>query len=401
MVEQLFCKQQVVSPNLTSGSMMKKRILVLTDDMPWGHRAIAKAIYGYLKKDEKSTDKYVVDYAEAKISFSAMKDLYVFLYRYLPMSNKLSNVMMENEVLRDLFLEQTDRNIEMLKKTINKYKPDLIISAYFFHSHSLARWREKENLKYKLWTVVADPRTVNAIQFVKGADLHLVYDEVCEKLAINNGIEKSKILKTGWWTRGEMFENKFKVESRKKLGVEDDRPVVFVGGGSLGTNSLIKLLPILMMIKKKCLIIFNTGTDKLAYSMVNEYLKLFEKLKKNDLVKIKCLGWIENMGEMLIASDIVFGKAGPNFLFDVVASCRPFVSISHIGGQEDGNIELIKEKKLGWVKEGVGQSESFLLKYLENPQKYNDKYKTEIAIEAGKNKKCPAVILDRLHQDLF
>ena len=104
---------------------MKKRILVLTDDMPWGHRAIAKAIYGYLKKDEKSTDKYVVDYAEAKISFSAMKDLYVFLYRYLPMSNKLSNVMMENEVLRDLFLEQTDRNIEMLKKTINKYKPDL------------------------------------------------------------------------------------------------------------------------------------------------------------------------------------------------------------------------------------------------------------------------------------
>ena len=53
------------------------------------------------------------------------------------------------------------------------------------------------------------------------------------------------------------------------------------------------------------------------------------------------------MAEVLGASDIVFGKAGPNFLFDSVACQKPFVSMTHIGGQEDGNVELIKKKKLG------------------------------------------------------
>lgn len=378
--------------------MKKKRILVLTDHMPWGHRAIAKAIYAYLKPKEKK-ENYVVDYVEVKMSFSALTDLYVFLYRYLPLTNRLTNKVMEYEILRDLFLETTDNNLGVLKKTIDKYEPDLIISAYFFHSHSLARWREKENKKYKLWTVVADPWSINAIQFVKGADLNLVYDEVGEGLAVKYGIDKDKVLKTGWWTRGEMFDKKLKIknyELRKKFGVEDDRPVIFVGGGSLGTNSLIKLLPILMMIKKKCLIIFNTGTDKLAYSMVNEYLNLFQKLKKNDLVQIKCFGWIDNMAEVLSACDIVFGKAGPNFLFDVVACHRPFVAISHIGGQEDGNIELIKEKKLGWVKEGAGQSEKFLLSYIENPERFNKKYEKEIRLEAERNSKSLPKILSHL-----
>jgi UDP-N-acetylglucosamine:LPS N-acetylglucosamine transferase len=51
------------------------------------------------------------------------------------------------------------------------------------------------------------------------------------------------------------------------------------------------------------------------------------------------------MAEVLSASDIVFGKAGPNFLFNVVACKKPFVAITHVGGQEDGNLDIIRKKK--------------------------------------------------------
>ena len=94
--------------------MKKKQILVLTDHMPWGHRSIAKAIYNFLKSKEKESN-IEVNYVEVKMSFSVLTDLYVFMYRYLPLSNKLSNLMMESESLRDIFLEMTDNNLPPLK----------------------------------------------------------------------------------------------------------------------------------------------------------------------------------------------------------------------------------------------------------------------------------------------
>ena len=36
--------------------MAKKKILVLTDTLPWGHRSIARAIYGFLKEKEPEND---------------------------------------------------------------------------------------------------------------------------------------------------------------------------------------------------------------------------------------------------------------------------------------------------------------------------------------------------------
>jgi len=238
--------------------------------------------------------------------------------------------------------------------------------------------------------MVADPWSINPVSYMAGVDKHFVYDRVGIKMGKKYGITEDKLVETGWWVRPEMYEEKYKTDKavtdyKKKLGFFDDRPIVFVGGGSLGTNSLSKLLPILLLVKTKVGVIFNTGTDKLAYNLVEEYNRLFKRLRKNDLVLIKNLGWIENMAQVLSVCDIVFGKAGPNFLFDVVANGKPIVAITHIGGQEDGNIEIIKQKKLGWVREKGNHAGEFLLKYLKNPQKYNRQFAKTIKLEAEHN----------------
>ena len=124
------------------------------------------------------------------------------------------------------------------------------------------------------------------------------------------------------------------------------------------------------------------------------------KLRKDDVVIIKNMGWIDNMAEVLGASDIVFGKAGPNFLFDSVAGQKPFVSITHIGGQEDGNIDLIQKKKLGWVKEKNNELVDFLYKYLDDPKYFEKKFKETIKKEALNNERSLEVILERIKKDL-
>jgi processive 1,2-diacylglycerol beta-glucosyltransferase len=232
------------------------------------------------------------------------------------------------------------------------------------------------------------------MSFVDEADVQLVYDDMAAKEAEKYGFDKKNLVKTGWWVRQEMYTKYDRQKVRKSLGFIDDRPVVFLGGGSLGTNSLTKILPTLMFLKKKVGFVVNTGTDEFTSNLVDEFVKLYKKTRKDDTVIIKNLGWIENMAEILSASDIVFGKAGPNFLFDVVASQKPFVAITHIGGQEDGNIELIKKKKLGWIEEKNGEIYKFLMKYLENPKLYQNKYLENIKNEALINQKSLPLVLE-------
>jgi UDP-N-acetylglucosamine:LPS N-acetylglucosamine transferase len=362
------------------------RVLVLTDDMPWGHRSIAKSIYGYLKPREKEVNLQV-EFAQVKANIGIGFDAYNFIYKYWPSSNIVAHRLMHNETARQLFREMSVRNLPGLQKMIRWYKPDLIISAYFLHSNSLAKWKETSREWWKLWTVVADPWTINPISYVTGADKHLVYDEIGVNLAPKYGVRKENVLATGWWTREEMYKRYDQRLARKGLGIDDNRPIIFVGGGSLGNNALPKILPALMVVKRPMGIVFNAGTDKLALNMVAEFDKLYRRIRKDSLVKIVNYGWIENMAEVLAGVDIVFGKAGPNFLFDVVAAKKPFVAITHISGQEDGNLEIIRKKKLGWVKEKNGEIGDFMMKYLEKPDKYNEQYRATILEEARNNEK--------------
>lgn len=379
--------------------MQKKKILVLTDHMPWGHRSIAKAIFNYLKEYEKENN-YEVVYAEVKAETGIGDDLYTFAYRYIPLTNRWASKVFDIKFARDLMRKSTIFNLPRLKKEVNKINPDLIISAYFIHSHSLADWKKEANKNFKLWTIVADPWTINPISFVKGCDLNIVYDEIGEKLALKYDIKKNEILKTGWWVRPEMYKKNDKKEVRKKLGIEDDRPVIFVGGGSLGTSALPKLLPTLIFLKSKVTFIINTGVDKFSYNLVEKYCKILTKLRKDDVVIIKNMGWIDNMAEVLGVSDIIFGKAGPNFLFDSIACQKPFVAITHIGGQEDGNIDLIKKKKLGWVREKNSELVNFLYQYLDDPKYFKDKFKETIKKEALNNESSLKLILERVKKDL-
>ncbi|MFA4826744.1 MAG: glycosyltransferase [Candidatus Shapirobacteria bacterium] len=369
--------------------MKIKKILVLTDTMPWGHRSIARSIYNYLKPKEKENG-WKVEYVEVKSDLGIGADLYTWTYRTMPRSNRWAyKLAVESQTAREYLNNLSKMGLPKIRSVIAKYRPDLVISAYFFHSQTLGKMKGEGKYEFKLWTVVADPWSVNPVSFVENADMHLVYDEVGENMAGDYGITKDKVLKTGWWVREQMYQKFTKLQIanyKKKLGFEDDRPVIFVGGGSLGNNVLPKILPMLLMVDRKVGFVFNAGTDKFAYNLVEQYQKLLKGVRKDNLIQIKNLGWIENMAEVLAGCDMVFGKAGPNFLFDCMACEKPFVAITHIGGQEDGNLEIILEKKLGWVKEKNLDLFRFLLRYLEYPKLYEEKYMKNIKDEATKNK---------------
>ena len=73
----------------------------------------------------------------------------------------------------------------------------------------------------------------------------------------------------------------------------------------------------------------------------------------------------------MAVSDLVVGKAGPNLIFETVAAKKPFMAVCHIAGQEDGNLSLIKKKKLGLVEENPVRAIRLLKKIINKPQILN------------------------------
>jgi len=116
--------------------MVRKKILVITDHMPWGHRSIARAIYGFLKSKEKEGE-IVTEYAEVKAETGVGNDIYTFLYRYFPLSNRLTRwIPVVSKRARILIENLSVVNMPELKRLINRVRPDLVICCYWFHSHS-------------------------------------------------------------------------------------------------------------------------------------------------------------------------------------------------------------------------------------------------------------------------
>jgi len=51
---------------------------------------------------------------------------------------------------------------------------------------------------------------------------------------------------------------------------------------------------------------------------------------------------------------------------------------------------------LGWVKEGLGEAEDFLIEYLKRPNKYKNKYAKTIEIEAKNNERTMERVWEKI-----
>ncbi len=368
--------------------------------MPWGHRSIARAIYDYLNSKKNKGVEFV--YEEVFAETGVGGELYNWAYRNFPAGNRVAVKLFTIKSIRNATIEYSYKNIPELKKVVDKHKPDLIISAYFLHSQALVYMKKTYGLRFDVWTVVADPWTINTLSMVEGVSKHLVYDKKMVLAGKDFGISAENFVETGWWTRQAMYKKFSELEVlnfKKEFGLKPKIPTIFVGGGSLGTNSMSSLLPILLTVRHPLQVIFNTGKDDGARKIIENFVSILSKLPLvRDNLNIVCMGWIEDMAKVLSCCDIVLGKAGPNFMFDVIAAEKLFVSITHIGGQEDGNIDILIEKKLGLVAEDPIKMARLVRDFVKRPEYYKNLYKENIRKEAECNKKSLQKVFELLQK---
>ncbi|MGD9129389.1 MAG: glycosyltransferase [Candidatus Woesebacteria bacterium] len=367
---------------------MKKKILIFSTVQ--GHASIAEAISEYLNKKNFACQIY--SYREKFISF------YCLIYQYNPSIfvhfYQLGDKKKFNKIFRQLTIKRYKR---ILLKSILETKPDLIISTYFVFNPALEKIAKE--LKIPFINIVCNPWTISPLEISKPALVNCIFDknsqEEIKKRAFpsKNDQNQAKLQITGWFVRKQYQEKYNEKQVKKSLGLDPDQLIFLFVTGYEGTNVILENLKNLInedseQVKNKAVqILVACGKNKKLLKKVKALVKQkFQKAKLADQEKNKTskgsyliqehfhlipIGFTDKLYQYMQAADLVIGKAGPNTLFESVATLTPFFATTHIAGQETGNLDLIRKHNLGFVEENPEQAQKKLLEIIDQPEMLN------------------------------
>ncbi|MFH1602109.1 MAG: glycosyltransferase [Candidatus Shapirobacteria bacterium] len=341
---------------------MKKRILILTTG--WGHLSLAEAAAEAFQKNQWEVKIYQHNFRAMAMAYNSVylffPRFWRFFYRFFSTKHLQKTITLFNKSLQP----------RAILNQVKQYRPDLILSTHCVFNPFLVK--NKAKYQYRLLSLIADSRNTYQYYFSPQIDLHFLYDEKLKKRLSLGQIGEKKIMIIGWLVRNKFYDQK---KSRSKI--KKPLKIVLIAG-SFGTNSLLKFLPIFQKNRNNIELTIITGKSKIFYQTLKSYCQI-------NKMKYKLYRFTSNIATIMSKADLIAGKAGPNILFESVALSKPFICLTHLHGQEDGNLEIIKEKSLGWVTEKPKQLEELLDKILNNPQLIIQKRKS-ISQERKRNK---------------
>lgn len=325
----------------------------------WGHESIAEAIAEKIKKN--AGKKYQVKIFRREKNADVFDFAYNSIYKISPASfeapfqigSKLTQKDKNSrKIIESFFLKNYKKKVDDFVK---RNKVDLCISTYYQLNSSI------ESLGIPFINVVPDPITTYPVAISEKADVNLVFDDRLIKKYKNKNMKQA-----GWFVR-EKFEKDYdKKTVRKKLKINNNLTFL-ITSGSEGANAVLKILPSIINCNKPTNFIISCGNNDFLYKNVIGIKKSLTALSSSKANVIP-LSYTKNMHLYIQAADLVVGKAGPNTLFETIACETAFFAISHIYGLEDGNLDAIKNYKIGFVEEKTKESNRLFEELIENPQ---------------------------------
>jgi processive 1,2-diacylglycerol beta-glucosyltransferase len=313
-----------------------KKILILHATAGAGHRKAAEALYHGLKTRGIEAD--IVDALNFTNPF--FKKFYAQSYEF--MVGKLPR-------LWAVFFELTDKKwflpiFKFLHRIYNRLNSgplvrfikdggyDVIVTTHFLSTEVCGWLRRTGTIDSKLITIVTD-FDAHRIWCVEGVDMFLVASDSTKHQIVSLGIDENKVFVTGIPVDEKFIQPRNKKDMRRKLGLKEDKLTVLLSTSSFGFGPIGEIATLLKDIQ----LIIICGNNK----------ALFEKMsaKGNPLHKI--CGFVDNMEEMMVASDVMITKPGGLSISEALADNLPLVFFSAIPGQEAGNVRVLAEHGIG------------------------------------------------------
>ena len=298
--------------------------------------------------------------------------VYRWVYRYSPDLCRIYYNALYLPIIRDLVAAYTRNSHRSVFNTaMNSFPPDVIIGTSYGFDSLILRHRaaaKKAGRPHPLFiNIVVDPRTFFETNVVDSADVNCVFDD---QIAARCKQERplATIDATGWFVRPEFNDQTPKTEMRESLGLDPNILTILFAAGSEGEVKSAQLIPQLLSQEKPIQIVLACGSNE---ELLHKFQTLVTQYAGNTSKKFIALPFTKELHKYVRAADLLVGKAGPNSIFEAAACGTPFFATTHIAGQEDGNLDIIREHQLGYVEENLDNAKELLSQIIAQPELLN------------------------------
>jgi processive 1,2-diacylglycerol beta-glucosyltransferase len=247
--------------------------------------------------------------------------LYGFLFRRTQRDSLLSRC------LNRLPLCSTRRIVRL----VAEITPVAIISTFPAASAAVARLKSRGRIKVMTATVMTD-HTSHSYWLHPATDRYIVGSEHVRRLLLEWSIPDRKIAVTGIPIRSAFHSSYDRGAIRTALGLKPDLPTVMImgGGGGLIGGDWARLLqdPGLLALPLQVIIVCGRN-DKLKAKLARELEEYPHP--------VQLTGYVDNIPELMAASDLLVTKPGGLTSSEALASGLPMLLYKPLPGQELDN----------------------------------------------------------------
>lgn len=338
---------------------MKKKIVYLTADYGQGHNSAIQAVKEALEKYHPGKFEHEIIDAPALISPQADK-LTQFLYDK-SMTYAKPSYRALFKLTDKIVKHNPDKNmypiVKELIKPVFERKPDIILVCYPVFIYDLARYIRENNLNIPLAVLVTDTGEVHLSWVSKEADYYFAPSDTTAFYLEKMGVEGSKVNTFGFPVK-QNFYKKWRVsKARKDFNIPEKHKVVVYFPGAMGVGK----------VEEKVLAIDNRLTETTIFVVCGRNKRLISDIKKREFKNnVIPLGFVENMAELLAASDLVVSKAGGISVMEIITMKKPIVITEINPGQEEPNARFIESMGFGFVEkkpEKMAETVDYIFRY--------------------------------------
>lgn len=305
-----------------------KKILMPIIEAGAGHLATAKAIQDGIKACYPA--QYAIEIIELSQASGALKE-HEFMRKYWRFSlahrwvADLSMTIMELfHPLSRLYLPLFMPNL--LKKGMHffaNYQPDLILSTHFFATTIASIAKQKKLISCPVVGVITDPFSPFSWWCEPRADFLFCPSDEVEQGLRRRGVKPSQIVRVPFPIERKFYEKLPTQESlHQHYQLNPSYHTLLVVYGGEGIGKAYDFVPKIIEHKMPFNWLVVCGRNKLLYERMTT-------LSQSSPYPIRVFMFVENIHELMHASDVIIGKAGPSVLFEAMLLGKPLLATDY------------------------------------------------------------------------
>lgn len=227
-------------------------------------------------------------------------------------------------------------NSPKLKNLFDDFHPDIVACSQAFPCGMVADFKKHYNSDLPLVAILTD-YVPHAYWIYDNVNYYVVPSEEVARRLKDKGVSEEKIKPLGIPIDHKFMDKVHRTEVAKKLGLNPDKFTILIMGGGQGLGPIKKVVESLEKVNRDFQEIIVTGSNKKLYNSLKKNIKTAKK-------KILLMEYVENIHELMGASDVIITKPGGITTAEVLAKKLPMIIIHPIPGQEESNtLYLTKE----------------------------------------------------------